>query len=287
MVIPPFISINTYMGKLNNTPVVFIETTSTKLPVAQCDNSGAFIHVHDGSDSDTDDILYIGKDRITDKLNVGKKDLNTVTNRFGGLEKSTIGDLRKKTISEIILDIVTGSEPFGGIQVVDSEENLTDDTIKNPYQGMFVSIKGEPGLWILVGENPLDKSNWTTVSGSGISEDVKKALEEIQDRLGLTESDIDNIKEQIGDFLTSSDLDGYVKIEKLEDYIPKTELDNLAKKSDFDGYVKVEDLDGYLKTEDIADLVKKSDLDGYVRKEDIEGVRKDVEDVKEGLGTLT
>ena len=190
MVVPPFISINTYMGKLNNTPVVFIETTSTKLPVVQHDNSGAFIHVHDEGGSDADDVLYIGKDRITDKLNVGKKDLNTVTNRFGGLEKSTIGDLRKKTISEIILDIVTGSEPFGGIQVVDSEENLTDGTIKNPYQGMVVSIKGEPALWILVGENSLDKSNWTTVSGSGVSEDVKKTLEEIQDRLDLTESDI-------------------------------------------------------------------------------------------------
>lgn len=345
MVVPPFISINTYMGKLNNTSVEFIETTSTKLSDVQSEeHSGAFIHVHDevGSDADADDVLYIGKDRITDKLNVGKKDLNTVTNRFGGLEKSTIGDLRKKTISEIILDIVTGSEPFGGIQVVDSEENLTDGTIKNPYQGMVVSIKGEPALWILVGENPLDKSNWTTVSGSGISEDVKKTLEEIQDRLGLTESDIDNIKEQISDFLTlsdldgytkiediedfltSSDLDGYVKIEKLEDYIPKTELDNLAKKSDLDGYVKFEDvvdfitasdiptnvsefvndagyitandlpdfltdsdLDGYLKTEDIADLAKKSDLDGYVRKEDIEDVRKDVEDVNEGLGILT
>ena len=87
MVVPPFISINTYMGKLNNTPVVFIETTSTKLPVVQCDNSGAFIHVHDEGGCDADDVLYIGKDRITDKLNVGKKDLNTVTNRFGGLEK--------------------------------------------------------------------------------------------------------------------------------------------------------------------------------------------------------
>ena len=240
------------MGKLNNTQVEFIETTSTKLSDVQSEeHSGAFIHVHDGSDSDTDDILYIGKDRITDKLNVGKKDLNTVTNRFGGLEKSTIGDLRKKTISEIILDIVTGSEPFGGIQVVDSEENLTDGTIKNPYQGMVVSIKGEPGLWILVGENSLDKSNWTTVSGSGISEDVKKTLEEIQDRLDLTESDIDNIKEQISDFLTLSDLDGYTKIEDLEDFLTS---------SDLDGYVKIEKLEDYIPKTELENLAKKSDL---------------------------
>ena len=208
--------------------VKFIKTVSSEhisektgelvtLEQIQAENPGAFIHVHDGSDSDTDDLLYIGKDRITDKLNVGKRNLNTVTNRFGGLEVSTIGDLRKKTISEIILDIVTGSEPFGCIQVVDNDTDLTNGTIKNPYQGMVVSVKGEAGLWILVGDNPSDKNSWTTVSGSGISEDVENALEEIKDRLDLAESDIDNIKEQIGDFLTSSDLDGYAKTEDLED----------------------------------------------------------------------
>ena len=105
MVVPPF-SINTYMGKLNNTPVVFIETTSTKLPVVQRDNSGAFIHVHDEGGSDADDVLYIGKDRITDKLNVGGEKLNSPTRKVGGLDASTIGELKEKSVSEILLDIL-------------------------------------------------------------------------------------------------------------------------------------------------------------------------------------
>lgn len=205
---------------------------------------------------------------------------------------------------------VQATRPLDDRLVVDSYDDLINGSIAYPYQGMVVNIKRTSELWILKTQG-IEAShhleNWELVTGSGISEDVEQRIQEIWDRLGLTESDIDNIKEQIGDFLTSSDLDGYVKIEKLEDYIPKTELDNLAKKSDLegyvkfedvvdfitasdlpdfltdsdlDGYVKVEDLDGYLKTEDIADFAKKSDLDGYVRKEDIE-------DVKEGLGILT
>ena len=100
MVVPPF-SINTYMGKLNNTPVVFIETTSTKLPVVQHDNSGAFIHVHD---ENGDDVLYIGEDKVTDKFNVGGNDFPT--RKVGGLDASTIGDLKRKSVSEILLDIL-------------------------------------------------------------------------------------------------------------------------------------------------------------------------------------
>ena len=212
---------------------------------------------------------------------------------------------------------VQATRPLDDRLVVDSYDDLINGSIEYPYQGMVVNIKGTSELWILKTqgiEASHQLKNWELVTGSGISEDVEQRIQEIWDRLGLAESDIDNIKEQIGDFLTSSDLDGYVKIEKLEDYIPKTELENLAKKSDLDGYVKfedvvdfitasdlpdfltdsdldgyvkIEDLDGYIKTEDIADLAKKSDLDGYVRKEDIEDVRKNVEGVKEGLGILT
>ena len=288
---------------------------------------------------------------------------------------------------------VQATRPLDDRLVVDSYDDLTNGSIAYPYQGMVVNIKGTSELWILKAqgvEASHHLENWELVTGSGISGDVEQIIQEVWDRLGLTESDIDNIKENIGDFLTSSDLEdyvkleelsdflvesdlngyvktedlddfltssdleGYVKIEKLEDYIPKNELENLAKKSDLkgyvrfedvtdfltssdiptkvsefindagyitandlpdfltdsdlDGYVKVEDLDGYLKPEDIADLVKKSDLDGYVRKEDALDfltasdipakvselindagylTEKDIEDVKDGLGTLT
>ena len=290
---------------------------------------------------------------------------------------------------------VQTTRPLDNRLVVDSYSDLTNGSIEAPYQGMVVNIKGTSELWILLTsgiEASHQLKNWELVtgSGSGSGEGVEQRIKEIWYRLGLVESDIDDIRERLGDFLTSSDLedyvkleelpdflvesdldgyakiddlddfltssdlDGYVKIEKLEDYIPKTELENLAKKSDLDGYVrfedvtdfltasdiptnvsefvndagyitandlpdfltdsdldgyvKVEDLDGYLKPEDIADLVKKSDLDGYVRKEDALDfltasdiptkvselindagylTEKDIEDVKDGLGTLT
>ena len=101
MVVPPFISINTYMGKLNNTSVEFIETTSTKLKDVQTSHPGAFIHVND---SNGDDVLYIGEDKVTDKFNVGGKDFPT--REVGGLNASTIGELKGKSVSEILLDIL-------------------------------------------------------------------------------------------------------------------------------------------------------------------------------------
>ena len=224
---------------------------------------------------------------------------------------------------------VQATRPLDDRLVVDSYDDLINGSIVYPYQGMVVNIKGTSELWILKTQG-IEAShhleNWELVTGSGISEDVEQRIQEIWDRLGLTESDIDNIKEQIGDFLTSSDLDGYVKIEKLEDYIPKTELENLAKKSDLDGYVRFEDVTdfltasdiptnvsefvndaGYITENDLPDFLTDSDLDGYVKVEDLDGylksedianlvkksdldgyVRKeDIEDVKDGLGTLT
>lgn len=92
------------MVKSNNvTPVEFIETTSTKLEDVQTSHPGAFIHVND---SNGDDVLYIGEDKITDKFNVGDEDLNSPTRKVGGLNASTIGELKEKSVSEILLDIL-------------------------------------------------------------------------------------------------------------------------------------------------------------------------------------
>lgn len=92
------------MEKINNeTPVEFIETTSTKLKDVQTSHPGAFIHVND---SNGDDILYIGEDKVTDKFNVGDEDLNSPTRKVGGLNASTIGELKEKSVSEILLDIL-------------------------------------------------------------------------------------------------------------------------------------------------------------------------------------
>ena len=85
------------------TPVEFIETTSTKLEDVQTSHPGAFIHVND---ENGDDVLYIGDDKITDKFNVGDENLNSPTREVGGLNASTIGELKGKSVSEILLDIL-------------------------------------------------------------------------------------------------------------------------------------------------------------------------------------
>ena len=224
---------------------------------------------------------------------------------------------------------VQTTRPLDNRLVVDSYSDLTNGSIEAPYQGMVVNIKGTSELWILLTsgiEASHQLKNWELVtgSGSGSGEGVEQRIKEIWYRLGLVESDIDDIRERLGDFLissdledyvkleelpdflvesdldgyvkiedlddflTSSDLDGYVKIEKLEDYIPKTELENLAKKSDLEGYVKFEDVVDFITASDIPTNVSEFVNDvGYLTENDIEDVRKDVEDVKEGLGILT
>ena len=131
---------------------------------------------------------------------------------------------------------VQATRPLDDRLVVDSYDDLTNGSIVYPYQGMVVNIKGTSELWILKTQGTEEshhKENWELVTGSGSGGDVEQIIQEVWDRLGLTESDIDNIKENIGDFLTSSD------------------------------------------------------LEGYITESDIEDVRKDVENVKEGLGTVT
>ena len=92
------------MAKIDkNAPVEFIETTSTKLTNVQEEHPGAFIHVND---ENGDDVLYIGDDKITDKFNVGGEKLNSPTRKVGGLDASTIGELKEKSVSEILLDIL-------------------------------------------------------------------------------------------------------------------------------------------------------------------------------------
>ena len=131
---------------------------------------------------------------------------------------------------------VQATRPLDDRLVVDSYDDLTNGSIVYPYQGMVVNIKGTSELWILLTsgiEASHHKENWELVTGSGSGGDVEQIIQEVWDRLGLTESDIDNIKENIGDFLTSSD------------------------------------------------------LEGYITESDIEDVRKDINNVKEGLGTVT
>ena len=115
---------------------------------------------------------------------------------------------------------VQATRPLDDRLVVDSHDDLTNGSIAYPYQGMVVNIKGTSELWILKTqgvEESHHKENWELVTGSGSGGDVEQIIQEVWDRLGLTESDIDNIKENIGDFLTSSDLEGYITESDIED----------------------------------------------------------------------
>ncbi len=108
------------MAKIDkNTPVEFIETTSTKLEDVQTSHPGAFIHVND---ENGDDVLYIGDDKITDKFNVGDENLNSPTREVGGLNASTIGELKGKSVSEILLDIL---RPDVAVPTVQEYESIT------------------------------------------------------------------------------------------------------------------------------------------------------------------
>lgn len=82
--------------------IKFVKTSSSKLEEVQGDYPNSFIHVHDGND----DNLYIGEDRITDNLNIGDLDTSIATQAVGGLKPSTIGKLKQKSVSEILLDMV-------------------------------------------------------------------------------------------------------------------------------------------------------------------------------------
>lgn len=160
---------------------------------------------------------------------------------------------------------VQTTRPLDNRLVVDSYSDLTNGSIEAPYQGMVVNIKGTSELWILLTsgiEASHQLKNWELVtgSGSGSGEGVEQRIKEIWYRLGLVESDIDDIRERLGDFLTSSDLDGYVKIEDLDDFLTS---------SDLDSYVKIEKLEDYIPKTELENLAKKSDLDGYVRFEDV------------------
>ena len=66
------------------------------------EDEGSFIHVC-GNDVSN---LYIGSHRVTDNFNVPDVDENFKTVKVGGLEESTIGELKNKPISDILFNIL-------------------------------------------------------------------------------------------------------------------------------------------------------------------------------------
>ena len=119
-------------------------------------------------------------------------------------------------------------------------------------------------------------------------------------------SDVIDIKDRLNDFLTSSDLNDYVKTEDLEGYLTPEDIQDLASKSDLEGYVKVEDavdfltasdLDGYLKVSELpvnvsdfindAGYITENDLPDYLLDSDLDNLKDDINEIKENVTELS
>lgn len=122
----------------------FIKTTSSHLDDAKVDYPNSFIHIHETNK----DELYIGEDRVTDNFNIGGMSDNTTTRELGGLKASTLGALKNKTMSQIIMEMICP---------------LTYPTHTNPS----VSVSYSGAKLVAVGSTLPTRGNITTSSSRG------------------------------------------------------------------------------------------------------------------------
>ena len=120
--------------------------------------------------------VYIGTERITDNYNLGV-DESSITNNVGGMSSGiNASELKGKSVSEILDIILFASNnelTLKCVQVVDKIENLTDDTLKEVYQGMVVSVVEDNSLYILLTDSDVNRE-WKKV-GSDINIEELKA----------------------------------------------------------------------------------------------------------------
>ena len=125
--------------------------------------------------------LYIGTERITDNYNLGVDD-NRITNNVGGMTSGiNASELKGKSVSEILDIILFASNnnlTLKGVMVVDNISNLTDDTLKDVYQGMVVSVVEDNSLYILLTESDSDRE-WKKVGSDVDVEEIKTYAKEL------------------------------------------------------------------------------------------------------------
>ena len=125
--------------------------------------------------------LYIGTERITDNYNLGVDD-NRITNNVGGMTSGiNASELKGKSVSEILDIILFASNnnlTLKGVMVVDNISNLTDDTLKDVYQGMVVSVVEDNSLYILLTESDSDRE-WKKVGSDVDIEEIKGYAKEL------------------------------------------------------------------------------------------------------------
>jgi len=142
-----------------NEIIEFVKTTSEKLDYVLEKDGGkytkSFIHTHDVNENETaDDQLYIGPDRLTDKFNVGNSNLSDPTRKVGGLDASTIGQLKDRKISEILMDIL--------------RPDVIEPSVSTPAS---VSISYNNPTLIEVGSTLPSKSDISSVIDNGVWSD--------------------------------------------------------------------------------------------------------------------
>lgn len=136
----------------------------------------SIIHVNSESEKN----VYVGTERLTDNYNLGV-DENSITNNVGGMTSGiNASELKGKSVSEILDIILFASNnnlTLKGVQVVDKIENLTDDTLKDVYQGMVVSVVEDNSLYILLTDYSSDSDNereWKKVGTDINKEEIKE-----------------------------------------------------------------------------------------------------------------
>ena len=131
--------------------------------------------------SDSEKNVYIGTERLTDNYNLGV-DENSITNNVGGMTSGiNASELKGKSISEILDIILFASNnnlTLKGVQVVDKIENLTDDTLKEVYQGMVVSVVEDNSLYILLTDADSERE-WKKVGTDIDIEELKTSTKKL------------------------------------------------------------------------------------------------------------
>lgn len=174
--------------------VKFIKTVSSEhiseetgelvtLAQTQEDNPGAIIHVKDEYDSQhSDNQLYIGEDRITDNFNISNPALmNVSTLKVGSLRSTTFGELNKRSISDILIEMlkpitvetvtITGA-PSGNLRVGGTAQlgvvldpiDVTDSTVTWSSENTSVATVDQSGKVTAVG---LGTTTITATVGGG------------------------------------------------------------------------------------------------------------------------
>ena len=142
------------------------------------------------------------------------------------------------------------------------------------YRGMVVYVHQDKSLYIYTGASNgtwKNKNTGKLINGGDIN-NWKKLIVDPVDALEFYEG-IFTKKEELADFLTSSDLEDYVKVE---------DITNITS-----GFVSQSDLDVYVKSEDLADFVTSSELDARIAAIDIPEVPKNVSVFLNDAGYLT